>query len=298
MKKIPTIETTTVNSKGEAEIKHHAPRGINKILVYEDAKIISEKLRKGKVLEVCKDDYNYLDYLPIIRFKEKYIGKEVLIQYEVERFVSQYGIYVDTDNYVRNLSNFKNKEYSFISFNKSGGIKKSKFKEIYSSFQNKPGGGLWASMYTPENKYISAWQLYIDSHRAEGVSPRKASRCAVLFNLKNDAKIPVIDSWEDYKKIENAFSYKKIHEKMGTPLPDDIPGDLIDYEIMSMFYDGIYVTKNGILDAGDIYWSDSWWNMVHRHEWETNLISFGCESLCLFNLDCIENKKQIKLEKW
>ena len=85
---------------------------------------------------------------------------------------------------------------------------------------------------------------------------------------------------------------------MNKPLPDDIPGDLIDYELMSMVYDGIYVTKNGILDAGDYYWSDDWWNRVHRHEWETNLGAYGCESLCLFNLDCIEDMKNMKIEKW
>ena len=302
MEFIPTLETATVDDNCKVEIKYHAPKGIDSVWIADNDfdKIINDQGKIYKMIPVNKCEYNYLDYLPIIKFTDKkYIGKEVMISYNVERFTSQIGIMLDEKDYLKCLSNFKDKEYSFISFNKSGGIKRSKFNEdIRGSFENKPSGGLWASMYTPEKKYISAWQLYIDTHSKEGIAPRKKSTCTVLFNLKDGAKIPVIDSWEDYKKLSNVFSYKKVYEKMNKPLPDDIDGNVIDYELMSMVYDGIYVTKNGILDAGDFYWSDSWWNMVHRHEKETNLVTYGCESLCLFNIDCIDNMKNMKIEKW
>lgn len=299
MEFIPTFETAIVDENCKVEIKYHAPKGIDAVWAVDNNsdRIIDDQGKAYPSVDKC--EYDYLDYLPIIKFSNKYIGKKVIILYHFERFFSQIEIMLDKENYLKCLSNFKDKEYSFISFNKSGGIKKSKFDgDIFSSLENKPGGGLWASMYTPEKQYISAWQLYIDSHVKEGISPKRKSRCTVLFNLKDGAKIPVIDSWEDYKKLSNFFSYKKIYEKMNKPLPDDIPGDLIDYELMSMVYDGIYITKNGILDAGDFYWNDSWWNMVHRHEKETNLRAYGCESLCLFNLDCIENMKNMKIEKW
>lgn len=291
----PMFEKVKVDSKCEAEIKYHAAHGINGI-----SEIEYPNGADGPMIlsEIDKDEYDYLEYLPIIRFSKRFCGKEVLIKYDVERFISNMLISLNEDNYVKNLSNFKNKDYSFISFNKYGGIKASKFDNIFNSFRNKPGGGLWASMYTPEKQYISAWQLYISSHRKEGWTQKRASTHAVLFNLKDDSKIPVIDSWEDYKKLVDTFSYKAVFKENGKPLPDDIPGDLIDYRLMSMCYDGIYVTKNGILDAGDTYWCNDWWNMVKRHEKDTNLVSFGCESLCLFNLDCIENRSYIKLEKW
>lgn len=259
MELVLTSEDISVNSKGEAEIRYYAPEGIDSAWVINDSKTTKWRY----YLKINKDAYNYLQYVPIVKFANEFVGERVMIQYKFERFTSQIGIMIDEQNHLQCLSNFKNSEYSFISFNKSGGIKKSKFNNIYSSLENKPGGGLWASMYTPDKHYISAWQLYIDAHRKEGISPRRASRCAVLFNLKDNSKIPVIDSWEDYQKLSNAFSYKKIYEKMNKPLPDDIPGDLIDYELMSMLYDGIYVTKNGILNAGDVYWTDDWWNMVH-----------------------------------
>ena len=197
MEFIPTIETATINEKCEVEIKHHAPKGIDSVWITSE---MSSGLYKCEPINEC--EYDYLDYLPIIKFKEEYVGKNVMIKYQVERFSSQIKIMLDKKNYLKCLSNFKDKEYSFISFNKSGGIKKSKFDgDIFSSLENKPGGGLWASMYTPEKKYISAWQLYIDAHRKEGFTRKKPSRCTVLFNLKDRAKIPVIDSWEDYKKL-------------------------------------------------------------------------------------------------
>ena len=76
---VPMFEKVKVDSKCEAEIKYHAAHGINGI-----SEIGYPNGTDGPMIlsEIDKDEYDYLEYLPIIRFSKRFCGKEVLIKYD------------------------------------------------------------------------------------------------------------------------------------------------------------------------------------------------------------------------
>lgn len=218
--------------------------------------------------------------------------------------------------YVKN----NNKEYDFISYNKSK-ITKGQFNEIdqpiYNplfKLNNKPTGGLWASSYTPEKEYNSSWIEYLNKTKVPGKRP---STRAVLFNVKKDANIYCINSLEDFEKIlywfeiteelyEESYNFlnrnkeyllknstkKDIdrHLKLlsDSELRNKFYGKQLNFLLLSTYFDGIYLTEEGAKELINNNIID------YTKERTNNLNSWGVESLLLFNCDCIEKQKEVR----
>lgn len=130
---------------------------------------------------------------------------------------------------------------------------------------NKPDGGLWASKYTPDNRYVSSWQKFCitKDFRTEKMNN------GVVFNLINSARVYTIDTYNDLewlmKKYEDNFS----------------PYHTLDFEKLSIDYDVIELTDNG--------------------QWETrlstplNLYGWDVECILILNFDVIGDQKRINI---
>lgn len=157
-------------------------------------------------------------------------------------------------------------------------IQKEKFEKIKNgrkSMLNKPDGGLWAS-----SVHLDSWRVWCES---EGFRESSLNTWTV-FELKSDARILIIDSYEDLIKVQKKYSYQR------SKLPIFCQENLIDFEsIEKDGYDGVYLTENGNLECHNIRFEvidDSFMTT-------TNLNSWDVESLVLFNLDHIEIKKTV-----
>lgn len=233
----------------------------------------------------------------------------------------------------------KNKDYNFISYNKTE-ISDAKFNSAWQpvwdpdyDFANKPYGGFWASAYTPELPFDSSWKEYL-SKDGVGIGDHNVSECeyAVLFNLKDDAKILRIDSLDDLQYLMNEFeldkgSYTRIAEAMlngdiiytenkysqeqiierSNVLKNykDIKQKQFNYVLLANYFDGIYLSKQGAQYVTEYGFYDKRYPEMSYCPWlqnrldeEYNLLYWDIESLLLFNIDCIdlENQKYIKME--
>lgn len=153
-------------------------------------------------------------------------------------------------------------------------IDPSKFRKIENyRFRNKPKGGLWTS---PENSEFG-WKDFVisESYRTD----KYLSKCT-LITLKESAKIFILDSAEDFKKVPKYFCKPKEFEELF------LTEELINFEELSKHYDGLWLTMNGLkeLSGFDIF------------DFETNHLSsignlygWDVETVLLFNLDCIES---------
>ena len=72
-------------------------------------------------------------------------------------------------------------------------LNKEKFIPVKNRSFIKPTGGLWASPYTPNNEYVSAWHEWC-SHESFGSG---MSDDSIVIKLKDKAEIFVIDSQRD-----------------------------------------------------------------------------------------------------
>lgn len=152
-------------------------------------------------------------------------------------------------------------------------IQKDKFKKIemkHKSLLNKPDGGLWASCV-----YLDSWRMWCESENF------RVSRLDTWtkFELRPDARILIINSYEDLIRIQEKYPYQS----------SELPlGKLIDFEsIEKDGFDGVYLTENGNLECHDFryeFTDDSFMTAPNLNSWDV-------ESLVLFNLDHIEIKE-------
>lgn len=122
-------------------------------------------------------------------------------------------------------------------------IDTTKFMDVQNQMFIKPEGGLWSSPYYPDAENKSEWQRF-----AKG------------WTTVQD----LIDLMDKYK-LEDAITQTLA---------------IIDYEVMSKDYDGIYMTREG---EADTRFSNP------------SLYGWDVESLLLFNLDCIESSESVTL---
>ena len=231
----------------------------------------------------------------------------------------------------------KNKKYNFISYNKTE-ISKEKFRTISQpiwdpNFElvNKPYRGFWASTYTPELSYNSSWEEYL-AKRGKGIGEHNINECrkGVLFNLKDNSKIIVIDCIEDlehliynfeidkccYNDIVNAilndeikysdkYTKEEIEERIDVLKNyKDIYPKQLNYYYLSKHFDGIYLTKQGASQLTEYgFYVSSDFDMSYcpfkKNELnkQYNLEYWDIESLLLFNIDCIDLENQNKFNK-
>ena len=154
-------------------------------------------------------------------------------------------------------------------------IDKDQFEPISNEpfdIRNKPHGGLWGSVYTPNNGiFMSDWVRFV----YYDLPIKRRSRYYVTYKLKSDAKLFTLDTLDDYLGMMDKYLY----------IPDAYIYNKyqIDFEKLSKDYDAIHVTEKAVTEM----------RMFLLNEIATTLSDFyhyDVDSYILFNLDCIDRK--------
>ncbi len=153
-------------------------------------------------------------------------------------------------------------------------ISKDIFRSILRPIDNYnflPNGGFWACEYN--DLYVSDWFKYLQSI-GEELTSYKDITSAVLFTLKDDARILTINSIEELKLIIEKYPsyhhilnyFERITEREKS----------INFELLSKDYDGIFVNYK---------------KLEYSHE--TSIFNhWAVNTLLLFNLDAIESYRK------
>lgn len=136
---------------------------------------------------------------------------------------------------------------------------------IYTIMRNKPSGGVWASPLTSKN----GWADWCNSNEFR----LKTLSKHFIFSLKPNAKIYVIDDFEDLKQISTVPNYQ-LQQKS------------INFDsLVKNGYDGIFVTANAaskLRYVGKVY---------------AGLDTWDVESICVFNPEVIIPMEEDAFEK-
>lgn len=160
------------------------------------------------------------------------------------------------------ISNYKN--WIFINNDK---ITKEKFNRIQNGSFIKPKGGLWLSPYTKDNEYTSQWHYFLTNEMDINTKGMKGT----IVRIKENARILVIDSLDDLKKI---------FEKYELPLDVSTFFRVLDFEKLAKDYDAILLTEKG-----------QWLTRLSQ----PNLYGWDIESMLVMNFDIIEEDLIIDL---
>ena len=127
----------------------------------------------------------------------------------------------------------------------------------------KPEGGLWLSVN-------NGWERWCENNEPEWIEGRKRYE----VTLKKDANILLIDRVEDLENLpknKDMVFASKIHVGL-------------DFEELAKRYDGIQVMIN----------DDTTANISYSNSLYQKLYGWDCDSVVLFNKDCIEKIKEIE----
>lgn len=142
-------------------------------------------------------------------------------------------------------------------------------KRLFGPIRNigavKPAGGMWASEYTPDEEYMSAWErcvkedLYIDKPLDYGI----------IFELTEDARVYTINNHDDLVRLWESYHFLTYKGVM-----IHIKDVLYDFEAMAKDYDVIKLTDEG--------------------QWKTRLTNpslygWDCECILIMNPDVVTN---------
>lgn len=182
-----------------------------------------------------------------------------------------YLLYIDI---LEGLSmDIKNKKWLTMGINK---ISKEYFIEPKNNIAfNKPIGGLWASPYIENGDFRSAWHQWCHFEM-----PHWIKKSGVIFQLKENSKVYIIDTLEDLKSLHS----------VGFEIATDIGGAYIskslNFEKLSRFYDAIYLTHRGSYETriGEIGL-----NGINLYGWDV-------ESLLVLNIDAVSHQEEITIE--
>lgn len=146
-------------------------------------------------------------------------------------------------------------------------IKREKFESITNIGFIKPNGGLWLAPYNKNNEYKSEWHNFLVNEMYIDIKSMKGT----IVRIKENAKILVIDSLDDLKKIFEKYE-----------LYLDIPTlfRVLDFEKLSKDYDAILLTEKG-----------QWLTRLSQ----PNLYGWDIESMLVMNFDIIEEDLIIDL---
>lgn len=158
-------------------------------------------------------------------------------------------------------------------------IEKEKFQLVVNSETtaiNKPRHGFWACIYNHNGEYKSQWHEYLI--RTSQTNPTGG----VLFTLKPTSKILICEEYEDFKNVAANYPLNCPDHFKGTIVAENWNKKaIIDFEKISKEYDGFFLSSKA-KDEGE------WTEGINTWGWDV-------ESLVLFNLECIEDWKKIKL---
>lgn len=151
-------------------------------------------------------------------------------------------------------------------------ITKELFRQVLrplNTYGLKPSGGFWASPHISNSFTISKWFTYL-TRNATSIARYKDLNNSVIFSLKEDSKILTINSVEQV--MELCLKYPSYHQILGYHNEITESRQTFDYEQLSKDYDGIYIDYD-----------------YFQNQFKTEIFdSFSCNSLLLFNLDCIQ----------
>lgn len=149
-------------------------------------------------------------------------------------------------------------------------ITKEIFKSILRPINNYdylPLGGFWSCEYSPLN--ISDWFDYvIDS--GDSIEDKNMQE-AVIFTLKDNARILVINNYDDLKNVIS--KYPSYHHLLNYYKEITSREESINFELLSKDYDGIFINYNNLSNPN---------NTLVFSKWSVN-------TLLLFNLDVIDS---------
>lgn len=140
-------------------------------------------------------------------------------------------------------------------------ISKDKFNNnLINNGINKPYGGLWNCKYTPNKEFVSAWEEFCTKE----CFCDDTINSGVIFNLKNNTRVYVIDTLSDLINLADEYSQESI-------LPFT---KLLDFTKIAKDFDCIYLTDRGQCET--------------RFSREVSLYGWDVESLLILNFDCID----------
>lgn len=165
------------------------------------------------------------------------------------------------------------KKYDFITLGKTV-LTKETFKAPKNRFV-KPDGGIWACRYTPDEEFVSEWQRWCKFEQFPGNWNQ-----GVVFNLKPNARIYTIDSYEDLERLAKKYKYKynlSISGMVG------ICFQYLDFEALAKVYDAIELTGRGQSET--------------RFSKPYNLYGWDVASILILNFDAIADQQPIEIEE-
>lgn len=165
------------------------------------------------------------------------------------------------------------KKYDFITLGKTVLTQKS-FKAPKNSFV-KPDGGIWACRYTPDEEFVSEWQRWCKCAQFPGNWNQ-----GVVFNLKPNARIYTIDSYEDLERLAKQYKYKRNLSISGMV---GICFQYLDFEALAKVYDAIELTGRGQSET--------------RFSEPYNLYGWDVASILILNFDAIADQQPIETVK-
>lgn len=150
-------------------------------------------------------------------------------------------------------------------------INRESWDEIKNEAFVKPFGGLWASPYIENGKFKSKWHEFCIN-----ILPNREYNYGVLFNLKKNAKVYTIDTYEDFSNLlkDNKQS-TELDKLFNSPR-----FSFLDFEKLSHKYDAIFLTDKGERET--------------RNFRGPNLNGWDVESLLVLNFDCIDEQLYIE----
>lgn len=144
------------------------------------------------------------------------------------------------------------------------------------NFSFKPSGGLWASRSS--NFGVCSWLDYLaETESRPHIYYTRNLTTGASFTLKKSANILMLDTYDDFIKI--TMKYPSIHHKLNYYKEIDAKHISLDYEELSKIYDGIYVNYYELKLSGKTDVFNDW----------------SCNTLLLFNLDCIEEYRTLDI---
>lgn len=156
-------------------------------------------------------------------------------------------------------------KFDFISLGKDKLIKEA-FNPPKNIYFCKPRGGIWACRYTPEEEYVCEWQQWCIGKILGNWN------IGVVFNLKPEARICTIDSYDDLERLMEKYRFK------------DVPFDFLkflDFEKMAEDYDVIELTSKGQIET--------------RYSFPCSLNGWDVASVLILNFDVIAEQEPIEL---
>jgi len=150
---------------------------------------------------------------------------------------------------------------------------------------NKPQGGVWASPYTPEEKYCSPWIKFC----CENDEDEWIQNCYLVFPEDN-AKIAVIDSLKDYERLLAHYG-RIIRTPKGRALR------VLDFEKLAKDFDGLWVTEDGLAECSNNFLLEHRYGITSLWGWDLeSIIWFKPKFKEVTSLDKIPHKCKAKCE--